>query len=301
MLEALIIPRTRDLGDGFLVRRALPAGARRMVGPFIFFDQMGPVELDPGRGLDVRPHPHIGLATLTYLFDGEIVHRDSLGTVQEIRPGDVNWMTAGRGIVHSERTPQALRAKGVRLSGIQTWVGLPRRDEDAPPFFAHHPAGALPVIEQPGAQLRLVAGTLYGERSPVRAFSQMFYADAMLEPGARLLLSAEHEERAAYVVDGTLEMTGEGRGFGPGELLVLRPEASVELRASASGPLRMMLLGGAALDGPRYIWWNFVASSKARIEQAAADWEAERFPGVPGDPERIPLPKRRRDARVDYP
>lgn len=299
MLEALIVPPTRDLGDGFQVRRALPAGARRSVGPFVFFDQMGPAMLGPGRGLDVRPHPHIGLATLTYLFEGEILHRDSLGTVQPIRPGEVNWMVAGSGIVHSERTPQPLRESGSRLFGIQTWIALPRAHEETEPAFTHHGAGELPARREQGSRIRLAAGTLYGERAPVRVFSDLFYADAELQPGARLVLPAEHEERAAFVVEGALQVSGEGRGFQPGELLVFKPDVSLVLQAGEA-PTRLILFGGAPLDGPRYVWWNFVSSSKERIERAASDWEGGRFAGVPGDEEFIPLPEGK-PAGVDYP
>jgi redox-sensitive bicupin YhaK (pirin superfamily) len=300
MLEALIVPPARDLGDGFHVRRALPAGARRSVGPFVFFDQMGPAALAAGRGLDVRPHPHIGLATLTYLFEGEILHRDSLGTVQPIRPGEVNWMIAGRGIVHSERTPEALRRSASRLAGIQAWIALPRAQEETEPAFAHHGAAEIPERREPGSRARLVAGTLYGERSPVRAFSAMFFVDADLQSGARLVLPAEHEERAAFAFEGSLQVSGEGRGFQAGELLVFKPGASVELRAGPA-PARLIVFGGSPLDGPRHVWWNFVSSSKERIERAAADWQGGKFAGVPGDDEFIPLPRGARPAAVDYP
>lgn len=300
MLETLIVPPARDLGDGFHVRRALPAAARRSVGPFVFFDQMGPAALPGGRGLDVRPHPHIGLATLTYLFEGEILHRDSLGTVQPIRPGEVNWMVAGRGIVHSERTPPELRAGGPRLFGIQAWVALPQADEETEPGFFHHGVHELPLRSGNGSRLRLVAGTLFGERSPVRTYSEMFYADAELEPEAELPLPAEHVERAAYVAQGPLEMRGESRGFQAEELLVLKPGVSVVLRAGASGA-RLILFGGSPLDGPRHVWWNFVSSSAQRIDRAADDWKAARFPRVPGDDEFIPLPETKRPSAVDYP
>jgi hypothetical protein len=288
-LQHLIVPRTRDLGDGFTVRRALPSAQKQMVGPFIFFDHMGPVALEAGRGLDVRPHPHIGLATVTYLFEGEILHRDSLGTVQVIRPGEVNWMTAGRGIAHSERSPQAAREAGPRLDGIQTWVALPAGAEETEPAFAHHGASELPVIGYDGVRLRLIAGSLYGERSPVRTFSAMFYADVTFEPGSQLSLPPEHEERAAYVVAGGLELEREPQVYEAGQLLVLKPHVSVGLRATAAGA-RVLLLGGTALEGPRHIWWNFVSSSKERIEQAKDDWRAGRFSAVPGETEFIPLP-----------
>ena len=285
-IETVILPRTRDLGDGFEVRRALPSMRRRMVGPFIFLDQMGPMVLRSGQGLDVRPHPHIGLATVTYLFQGEILHRDSLGTVQPIRPGAVNWMTAGRGIAHSERTPPPVRAAGGRLFGIQIWVALPKRHEEADPAFAHTPADALPLIEDAGRRVRLIAGSLYGARSPVRALSELFYADAVLKPGARLEVPAGHEERALFVVQGSVVAGGET--FPAGQLVILRPGQTVVVEAP--GDARVLLLGGATMDGPRHIWWNLVSSSREQIEQAKADWASGRFPKVPGETEFIPLP-----------
>ena len=285
--ELVIVPRTRDLGDGFEVRRVLPAIERRMVGPFVFFDQMGPVILRAGNGLDVRPHPHIGLATVTYLFQGEIFHRDSLGTAQSILPGAVNWMTAGSGIVHSERTPAPARAKGGPLFGIQSWVALPKRDEETAPAFKHHPPEDLPVIAGEGVTLRLIAGALSGQRSPVETFSEMFYGDVTLAPGARYRLSAEHEERGLYLVEGSVAIGGEI--FSAGRLLVFRAGAPVVIEAA--GAARAMVLGGEPMDGPRHVWWNFVSSSEARIEQAKADWRARRFASVPGDDkEFIPLP-----------
>jgi redox-sensitive bicupin YhaK (pirin superfamily) len=286
-IESIIIPRTRDLGDGFEVRRALPSAQRRTVGPFVFFDQMGPVVLRVGRGLDVRPHPHIGLATVTYLFDGEIRHRDSLGTVQAIRPGEVNWMIAGRGIVHSERTPSELRAGESRLFGIQTWVALPKDREETEPGFAHHGADALPVIEGEGKRMRLIAGSFYGIRAPVHVFSNLFYVDAALFDAARLEFPAEHEERALYVVDGRVEL--DSGLFDAGRLLVFRPGAATVVKAV--GAARMILFGGEPMDGPRHVWWNFVSSSAERIERAKSDWQAGRFPPVPGEPEFIPLPE----------
>jgi redox-sensitive bicupin YhaK (pirin superfamily) len=259
-----------------------------MVGPFIFFDHMGPAALAPGDGLDVRPHPHIGLATVTYLFDGEILHRDSVGSVQPIRPGDVNWMTAGRGIVHSERTPPGLRAAGTRVHGIQTWVALPRAHEETAPAFAHHPAATLPVVTLPGVAVRVIAGTALGARSPVDVFSPTLYAAAELAPGARLALPPEHEERAVYLVDGAASVAGVA--LEPGTMAVLAPGADAEVRADAASIV--MLLGGAKMDGARFIWWNFVSSSRERIEQAKADWREDRFPPVPGETERIPLPEK---------
>ena len=284
--EIVIVPRIADLGDGFTVRRVLPFAKRRMVGPFVFFDHVGPTVFRTGQGLDVRPHPHIGLATVTYLFDGEILHRDSLGTVQPIRPGAVNWMTAGRGIVHSEGTPTALRSHESAIAGVQLWVALPKRHEEAAPAFAHHPAEALPRIEGDGKSVRIIAGALFGARSPVATFSDLFYADAALAQGARLEIPAEHEERGVYVVSGAVTLAGEA--FGPDRLVVLQPGATAALTASADA--RLLLLGGATMDGPRHVWWNFVSSSTERIEQAKADWRAGRFARVPDETEFIPLP-----------
>jgi redox-sensitive bicupin YhaK (pirin superfamily) len=284
---ALVIEaRPRDLG-GFGVRRALPSGERRMVGPFIFFDHMGPTDLPPGQGIDVRPHPHIALATVTYLFAGEMVHRDSLGSLQPIRPGDVNWMLAGRGIAHSERTGDEVRRHGGPLHGIQSWVALPRADEDNAPFFDHHPAATIPAVDRPGAALHVVAGEAYGARSPVRVSSPTLYVAAVLEAGAALPLPDEHPERAIYVVEG--EVAVGLRRFGPGAMVVFQPGAA-EVRAVAA--TRLVLIGGAPLDGERHIWWNFVASSRERIERAKADWREGRFGLVPGDErEFIPLPE----------
>ncbi len=289
-LEDVILPRAHDIG-GFEVRRALPAAQRQMVGPFIFFDQMGPGEFLTGKGLDVRPHPHIGLSTVTYLFDGAIQHRDSLGSDQSIVPGDVNWMTAGRGITHSERTTAAARVHSNRLFGIQSWVALPRQHEETQPGFVHHAADTLPVVEDGGARLRLIAGHGWGLRAPVVTPSELFYADAMLQPGAPLPLPDDHEERAAYVVQGAVEVGGVR--FEAGRMLLFRAGDRVSLRAGPDGA-RLLLLGGAAMDGPRYLFWNFVSSSRERIEQAKADWTAGRFAIVPGDDKDfIPLPEQR--------
>lgn len=258
-----------------------------MVGPFIFVDQMGPASFEPGSGIDVRPHPHINLATVTYLFEGEILHRDSLGIEQIIRPGEVNWMTAGRGIVHSERTPPDRRARGGPVSGIQTWVALPADKEETDPGFAHHGEAELPHIGDVDKAVRLIAGRLYGRISPVPTFSDMFYAHAQLRPGAQLPLDDDHAERAIYTVSGSIDIAG--YAFGPGQLLILRPGRPVTVSAATAA--RCMLLGGAALEGPRHIWWNFVSSRKERIRQAAADWKAGRFASVPGDDrEFMPLP-----------
>lgn len=285
-LEMVVVPRSRDLG-GFEVRRVLPAVKRRMVGPFIFFDQMGPSVFADGRGLDVRPHPHIGLATVTYLFEGVIVHRDSLGSEQVIRPGDVNWMTAGRGIVHSERSDEVTRERGGRLWGIQSWVALPKSKEETEPDFRHHPGETLPELDNDGVKLRLIAGAFGGERSPVATASETLYADVRMEQGAKLSIPPDYEERAVYPVSGAIEVGG--MRHDPMQLLVLRP--GIEVVASALEPARLMLLGGEPADGPRHIWWNFVSSSKARIEQAKADWKAGNFDPVPGDDERISLPE----------
>jgi len=282
---SLLKPHTRDLGD-FTVRRVLPGFPHRTVGPFIFFDHMGPVALPPGRGADVRPHPHIGLATVTYLFEGEIVHRDSLGSVQAIAPGDVNWMTAGRGIVHSERTAAEQRRKGPRLHGIQTWVALPRAYELVEPGFHHHPQATLPRLSAGGAELRIIAGTAFGERSPVAVFSPTLYVAAELEAGAVLRLDAEHEERGVYAVEGEISVAG--APLPPQHLAVLETRGTVEVRAATRA--RAMLLGGAKLDGERFIWWNFVASSRERIEEAKQHWREQRFPRIPGETEFIPLP-----------
>jgi len=285
-VDLVIAPRLRDIGD-FTVRRILPYAKRRMVGPFIFLDEFGPVDLPAGQGLDVRPHPHIGLATVTYLFAGEIMHRDSLGVVQAIRPGAVNWMTAGRGIVHSERSGDAERARVSPLHGMQSWIALPLAHEDTPPAFVHHADGDLPVIERPGLWMRLIAGHAYGARSPVRVFSDLFYLHAELAAGAAVDLPNDHAERAFYVVAGGVEL--DGGAYGPATMAVVKPGAAARLTATA--PSRIMLLGGAPLEGKRHIWWNFVASSPERIERAKADWRAGRFAGVPGDDEFIPLPE----------
>jgi hypothetical protein len=287
IVDVVVVPRSSDLGDGFIVQRALPSAQRRMVGPFVFFDQMGPTVMTSGRGLDVRPHPHIGLATVTYMFTGEILHRDSLGSVQPIRPGEVNWMTAGRGIVHSERTPPELRPVDAPVFGIQSWVALPERYEEASPAFAHHGEDELPVIEEGGTHVRLIAGSLYGERAAVPTFSEMFYADATLAARASIEIPSTHEERAIYVVQGSMLLGG--ARYDPGRLIVLKPGRGIAVAASDT-PARLMLLGGEPMDGPRHVWWNFVSSSRERIEQAKSDWQEGRFASVPGETEFIPLP-----------
>ena len=288
-LEVVVVPRTHDLGDRFEVRRALPSRSRRMVGPFVFLDQMGPHVFSAGQGLDVRPHPHIGLATVTYLLEGEILHRDSLGTVQPIRPGEVNWMTAGSGIVHSERTAQEQRGHESALFGLQCWVALPRKHEEADASFVHLGAGQLPELEGEGATARIIAGSFFGKTSPVPTMSDIFYVDLRLEPGARIEMPAEYAEQALYVVEGTLDLGRDG-SFEAGQLLVLKPGAAVTLRAAGAAGARVMLLGGEPMDGPRYLTWNFVSSSAERIEQAKQDWKAQTFPKVPGETEFIPLP-----------
>ena len=287
-LEQLIIPRSSDIG-GFAVRRALPTARRRLVGPFIFFDRMGPAILRAGEALDVKPHPHIGLSTVTYLFDGEIKHRDSLGTELTIRPGDINLMTAGRGIVHSERTPENLRGQPLSMSGLQTWLALPDHKEEIDPAFAHTEREAMPLIAQKGASGRVVIGDLDGARSPVSVFSDTLYVDLTLEAGGRFPFSAEHEERAIYVLSGSLVVAGDE--FAADQLLVFRPGDAITLQGGPQG-CHIMLFGGAALSTKRYIWWNFVSSSKERIEQAKEEWRTGRFDIVPGDEEEfVPLPQ----------
>jgi redox-sensitive bicupin YhaK (pirin superfamily) len=286
-VDIVVEPGVKDLG-GFRVRRALPSTQRMMVGPFIFLDHMGPAVFEPGHGIDVRPHPHIGLATLTYLIEGGIRHRDTLGSVVDIAPGEVNWMTAGRGIVHSERTAPDMRATGQHMQGIQSWIALPRaHEEDAPGFF-HHGAAELPHLDDTGVRLRLIVGHAYGARSPVATDWSMLYADVALDAGRALPLPDEHAERAVYVVDGEVDVAGEA--YGAHRLLVFRPGDRITLRALR--PSRLILLGGEPMDGPRHLWWNFVHSSKDRIESAKADWQAGRFDKVPGDEEAfIPLPE----------
>jgi redox-sensitive bicupin YhaK (pirin superfamily) len=277
----------RDLGDGFSVARVLPQAGQRTVGPFVFFDYFGPAEFAPGHGIDVRPHPHVGLATVTYLFEGSQVHRDSLGNVQEIVPGDVNWMTAGRGIVHSERTGPEVRARGHRMHGIQSWVGLPLANEEDAPGFQHVPKAGLPSLERDGARLCVVTGKAYGLASPVRVPMPIFYVDAGLGDGSTLTLPRDYEERGAMVVRGAVEAGGERHETGT--MIVFDKDEKSDIRAA--GDARVMLLGGAPLDGPRHVWWNFVSSSRERLEKAKEDWRAMRFATIPGDDkEFIPLP-----------
>jgi redox-sensitive bicupin YhaK (pirin superfamily) len=287
-IAQVIAPRTVDLGD-FSVRRALPSAQTRLVGPFIFFDHFGPAVFRSGQGIDVRPHPHIGLATVTYLFDGEIMHRDSLGTAAPIRPGEVNWMTAGRGIVHSERTGEERRAAGGPIHGLQMWVALPSVQEEVAPGFAHHATAEFPVVDGGGKSVRVVIGGLYGARSPVATSSETVFADVALKTGAVLPLDAGHEERAIYILDGEVEIAGDR--FGADRLLVFKPGDAVSVTAVRDA--HFVIVGGAAMDGPRHIWWNFVSSRKERIDQAKAEWAAGHFGKVPGDEiEFIPLPEK---------
>jgi len=278
----------RDLGGGLIVSRVLPGHPHQMVGPFIFFDQMGPVTVAPGQNVDVRPHPHIGLATVTWLFEGEMIHRDSLGAVQPISPGDVNWMTSGRGIVHSERGDPAMRKSARRMYGIQSWVALPKTHEDAEPAFSHHSAATLPKIRLPGVEMRLIAGNAFGEKSPAPTFSRMFYLAAEFEAGAILTLPPEHEERGVYLVQGDVSVSG--IPLPEKNLAYLPAGQNVEIKAKSQS--RVMLLGGEKMDGPRHIWWNFVASSKEKIEAAKQRWREQKFAAVPGETEFIQLPDR---------
>ncbi|MEO6607814.1 MAG: pirin family protein [Aestuariivirga sp.] len=285
-IEQVIVPRIRDIGD-FEVHRALPAAERQMIGSFIFFDRFGPVTMKAGQGMDVRPHPHIGLATVTWLFDGTIYHRDSLGSEQAIAPGELNWMTAGKGIVHSERTPALERASGQNMFGLQSWVALPKSLEETAPAFEHVAQERLPLLVDGGRKVQVIAGSLYGERSPVKTHSDLFYADVRLDAKARLPIEAEHEERGLYLVSGRIDIAG--REFEAGKLIALKPKAEVIVTALENS--HFMLLGGEPMDGPRHIWWNFVSSSKEKIDAAKEEWRTGKFSMVPGDDkEFIPLP-----------
>lgn len=286
-MTTIIAPRVHDLG-GFQVRRAVPSLQARSIGPFVFVDHMGPTVFEPGRGIDVRPHPHIGLATVTFLWAGTITHRDTLGSLQDINPGDVNWMTAGRGIAHSERTPLQLREGQHPLHGMQTWVALPKTDEETAPEFHHHAATSLPQWRRDGAFLRVIAGRAYGEESPVRVFADTFNVAIDLEADAELAIDDAHVERALYVLDGEAQL--DGADIPDKHLVLLDPGTRPVLRAKT--PLKAMLLGGEPLDAPRHMWWNFVSSSKERIEQAKQDWLEGRFGQIPGETEFIPLPER---------
>ena len=286
-VDLVILPPSRDLGDGFTVRRALPQPQRRMVGPFIFFDQMGPVELRDGQGLDVRPHPHIGLATVTYLIEGEIMHRDSLGSVQPIRPGALNWMSAGSGIVHSERSPDSQRHGGAKLFGLQLWVALPAAEEESAPSFVHHDADEIPSGEMDGVSVRQIVGAMDGLASPVKTLSEMIYAEIAMPPRTRYRIPGEQVERAFYLIEGGVSV--DGQGFGPSELVILKPHAEIVLTAGEAGA-RLVLVGGEPFPEQRFIYWNFVSSRGDRIEQAKRDWRERRFAAVPGEQEFIPLP-----------
>jgi redox-sensitive bicupin YhaK (pirin superfamily) len=287
MLDMIIESRRKDLGDGLVVGRVLPFAQRRMVGPFAFLDHMGPADFQPGQGVDVRPHPHIGLATVTFLFDGEFMHRDNLGYKQPIRPGELNWMSAGSGIVHSERTDFSLRSKGGFMNGLQAWVALPEHLEESAPTFTHVDDRDLPVTDDGKVFMRVIAGSVYGLKSPAPTLSPLFYAHADLTEGARVALPSGHAERAAYIVSGHIRF--EGEVYDAARMLVFKPGGEPVIEA-VGGPARVMLLGGEPL-GPRYIWWNFVSHSKERIEQAKADWAAGRMDLPPEEKEFIPLPE----------
>jgi redox-sensitive bicupin YhaK (pirin superfamily) len=284
-IEAFLKPHQHDIGN-LIVRRVLPSVAVRTVGPFIFFDHIGPATLMPGVGIDVRPHPHIGLATVTYLFEGAIMHRDSIGSVQKITAGDVNWMTAGRGIVHSERTPDEERATGQKMHGIQTWVGLPAKDEEVAPSFEHHPAATLPQIERDGVKLRVIAGSAFGQSAPTVTFSPTLYVAAEFSADSAVTLDTEHEERGVYLLEGDLSV--DGSVLPEGQMAVLKTGFPVDLR-STNGAIAMVL-GGAPLDGHRFLEWNFVSSSREKIEAAKLAWTEQRIGHVPGETDFIPLP-----------
>ncbi|UCA46345.1 pirin family protein [Pseudochrobactrum sp. XF203] len=292
-IETLIIPRTSEVG-GLQVRRALPTAKRRLVGPFIFFDRMGPALLRAGQALDVAPHPHIGLSTVTYLLDGNIRHRDSLGTEQVINPGEVNLMTAGRGIVHSERTPEEMRGSPLAISGVQTWVALPERAENMAPEFSNHTVQQLPWLEEKEFRMRLMIGDMHGLKSDVPTYSETLYADVFIEAGGKFHLPAVQEERAIYILSGAVRIAGEV--FTDNQLLAFRQGDDIVIEAVAQNfageGAQIMVFGGEAMDSRRYIWWNFVSSSKERIEQAKEEWRSRRFDIVPGDAEEfIPLPE----------
>ncbi|HLV60457.1 MAG TPA: pirin family protein [Fredinandcohnia sp.] len=292
-VELVLEARPALLPGGLSVRRALPRAKRRMVGPFVFVDQMGPAAISSGASVDVLSHPHIGLSTLTWLFEGEGLHKDSLGYVQPIRPGEVNWMTAGKGIVHAE----FMRGGDAgRLFGVQTWVALPRAEEERDPSFEHYGADQVPTLDAPGVRMKLIAGELFGARSGVRVFSPLFYLEARMEAGAQLDLPADHPERALYLVEGAVSAAG--RILAPGELAVFA--AGPMIRIEAAAPSLLLLLGGEPLDGPRFIEWNFVSSSKERIARAVDDWRHQRFSRIPGETAYIPLPRDGSEP-VNYP
>lgn len=286
-LEMVIDPRERDLGGGFHVQRILPYATHRMVGPFIFLDLMGPAEFAPGQGMDVRPHPHINLATVTYLFEGSIMHRDSLGSEQLIEPGAINWMSAGRGIVHSERSSADKRKDGQKLHGLQCWVALPKESEESEPTFTHYPSAVLPEFIQDGVQIKLLVGHLFGKTSPVETKSDILYADARIDAGGTLEIAAEERDLAVYLLKGT--MTVNGQNLPAGSLAVAKGGDGLKIQAQNFS--RALFLGGRPLEGDRHIYWNFVSSSKERIERAKQEWRDRLFPEIPGDKaEFIPLP-----------
>jgi len=285
----LLKPHDKDLGGGFMVRRLLPAAAKRSVGPFVFFDHFGPATEHPGRVHDVRPHPHIGLATVTYLFEGAMMHRDSIGSAQEIRPGAINWMTAGRGIVHSERKPEQLLNSEYVNHGLQLWAALPKEFEEIEPSFEHTAADAIPELKEQGADIRVLIGEAFGVKSPVKTFAPTLYLDVALSAGARIELPVLAPEEALYVVEGSIELDGEA--VPPFSMVLLPEDRASTLRAVGDGPVRLVVIGGAALDGPRFMAWNFVSSSRERILQAGEDWQAQRIGQVPGETEFIPLPE----------
>jgi redox-sensitive bicupin YhaK (pirin superfamily) len=285
-VDIVVAPSSKDLG-GFRVRRALPSLKKRMVGPFVFLDHMGPARFEVDEGIDVRPHPHIGLATLTYLIEGSIFHRDNLGSAQDIVPGDVNWMTAGRGIAHSERSSPESRRRARQMTGVQSWIALPQAHEETAPAFFHHDGASLPVLTDKGLQIRVIAGSAYGENSPVQVFSDTLYVDASIEPGTALALPMDAIERCIYILSGRIEIAGEI--FEAHRLLIFRPHDAIAIRAIT--PARIIIAGGEPVDGDRHLWWNFVSSSKARIEQAKLDWQSGKFDPIPGDADEfIPLP-----------
>lgn len=288
-IELTLSGLDKDLGGGFTVRRLLPAAARRNVGPFIFFDHFGPVVTTPAENHDVRPHPHIGLATVTYLFEGAMMHRDSLGFEQVIEPGAINWMTAGRGIVHSERRPVHLRDRSYGMHGLQLWTALPLEHEEDEPSFVHTPAAAIPQLALPAAQVRVLVGSAFGAVSPVKAFSQTLYLDVMLDAGGAIELPPLAAEMAVYLVQGSLVI--DAATLPERTMAVLHPGEPTTVYAQ--GPARFAVVGGEALDAPRHMWWNFVSSRRERIYQASEDWEAMRMGRVPGDDEFIPLPPTR--------
>jgi len=285
----LLKPHDKDLGGGFMVRRLLPAAAKRSVGPFVFFDHFGPATEHPGRVHDVRPHPHIGLATVTYLFEGAMMHRDSIGSAQEIRPGAINWMTAGRGIVHSERKPEQLLNSEYVNHGLQLWAALPKEFEEIEPSFEHTAADAIPELKEQGADIRVLIGEAFGVKSPVKTFAPTLYLDVALSAGAQIELPVLAPEEALYVVEGSIELDGEA--VPPFSMVLLPEDRASTLRAVGDGPVRLVVIGGAALDGPRFMAWNFVSSSRERILQAGEDWQAQRIGQVPGETEFIPLPE----------